>query len=201
MEEKKKRTTGVTGLDLPLAGGFPFGESIIVYGHPLSGVDHMARQFWNPEDSDDKGTYLMLDEMLSEEHPEGMIDGSKMTLSQILAKMDGSRIILDSLSTLILRDGTEKVLDFLRNHVRPMMKKTDANVMFTLYKDLHDESDIVLLMREADVFVELREQILGNEVERTFWIRKIKGLAVPQRVIPFLITEKGLELSTTSRVI
>jgi hypothetical protein len=74
----------------------------------------MARQFWNQEESEKPGSYIMLDEMLGEGYPEGMIDTSKMTLPQILKNMGGSRVIVDSLSTLILRDGTEKVLDFLR---------------------------------------------------------------------------------------
>ena len=197
MEKKEKRTTGVTGLDYPLDGGFPVGESIVVYAHPLSGLDLMARQFWRPEDSTDEGSYLMLDA----EPMEGMerLD-SKTPLEEIVKKMKGSRIIIDSLSTLILTHGRERALEFIKKDIKEVLS-SGSNVMFTLYKDLHSEEDIILLMRAADVFVELREQILGSEVERTFWIRKIRGQAVPQRVIPFLITEKGLELSTTSRVI
>ena len=169
----------------------------MVYAHPLSGLDLMARQFWRPEDSTDEGSYLMLDA----EPMEGMerLD-SKTPLEEIVKKMKGSRIIIDSLSTLILTHGRERALEFIKKDIKEVLS-SGSNVMFTLYKDLHSEEDIILLMRAADVFVELREQILGSEVERTFWIRKIRGQAVPQRVIPFLITEKGLELSTTSRVI
>lgn len=196
MDKKDKRTTGVTGLDYPLDGGFPVGESIIVYAHPLAGIDHMARQFWQPEDSGEEGTYLMLDaESLS-----GMMDARDMSLDEITGAMKGQRIIVDSLSTLILNHGRDRAIDFVKKDIKPVLSKK-SNVLFTLYKDLHKSEDIILIMRAADVFVELREQILGNEVERTFWIRKIRGQAVPQRVIPFLINEKGLELSTTSRVI
>jgi KaiC/GvpD/RAD55 family RecA-like ATPase len=205
VEKIERRTTGVTGLDFPLDGGFPIGTSIVVYGHPLSGVDLMAKQFWKPETSEEKeeGTYMILDEDPSE----GMIDVKDANLEKIVKKIEqvrdrkeGSRIIIDSLSTLIQKYGTEEVLAFIRNDIKETLIK-GPNVMFTLYEGLHKEEEMLLIMRAVDIFVQLREAILGNEVERTFWIRKIKGQRVPQRVVPFLITEKGLELSTTSRVV
>ncbi|MDD1677619.1 MAG: hypothetical protein LUO93_00350 [Methanomicrobiales archaeon] len=198
MAEKQRRTTGVTGLDFPLEGGFPFGTSIIVYGHPLSGVDLMAKQFWKPEtiEEQEEGVYMVLDEDPAEE----MIDAKELSLKEIAENMKGGRIIIDSLSRIMLKHGNDKSLDFMRKEVKVVLNK-GANVMLTLYKDLHKTEDLILLMRSADIFIELDEKIQGNEIERTFWIRKIKGQKVPQRVIPFLITEKGLELSTTSRVV
>ena len=205
MEKIERRTTGVTGLDFPLDGGFPVGTSIIVYGHPLSGVDLMAKQFWKPETSEEKeeGTYMILDEDPSK----GMIEAGEMDLQKIAKKIEqirdkkeGSRIIIDSLSTLIRKYGAEDILTFIRKDIKETLNK-GPNVMFTLYEGLHKEEELLLIMRAVDIFVQLRESILGNEVERTFWIRKIKGQKIPQRVVPFLITEKGLELSTTSRVI
>ncbi len=56
-------------------------------------------------------------------------------------------------------------------------------------------------MRAADVFISLRQQVHGNEFERTLAIEKLKGSDVPQRVIPYHIIAEGLELSTTSRVV
>jgi hypothetical protein len=42
--------------------------------------------------------------------------------------------------------------------------------------------------------------------DRDRWIpqtrfQKIKGAATPQRLLPFIITDKGIEASTTSRVV
>jgi KaiC/GvpD/RAD55 family RecA-like ATPase len=198
LDKKQRRTTGVTGLDFPLEGGFPTGTSIIVFGHPLSGVDLMARQFWKPENLEEKeeSVYMILDEDPIEE----MIDAKGFSLQDIAKHMRGSRIIIDSLSRIMLTHGNDKALSFMRGEVKDGLKK-GANVMLTLYKDLHKTEDLILLMRSADIFIELDERIQGNEIERTFWIRKIKGQKLPQRVIPFLITEKGLELSTTSRVV
>ena len=59
----------------------------------------------------------------------------------------------------------------------------------------------ILVMRAIDIVLELKEVIFMNEIERQLAVHKISGMAVPRRLIPFLITEKGIELSTTSRVV
>jgi hypothetical protein len=40
-----------------------------------------------------------------------------------------------------------------------------------------------------------------TEIERQLAVHRLKGSSVPKRLIPFNITEKGIELSTTSRVV
>ncbi len=193
---KKRRSTGIGGLDFLMDGGFPTGESIVVYGTPLTGVDLMARQFWQPPDSVEEGTYLITEGEPSEQ----MVDIRKTPIEKILPLMKGSRIVIDSLSGLILRDGIDRVLEFIRKDVHAVLEK-DANVMMILYSGVHPPLEEYLVMRATDIFVELRENILGNEIERTFVIHRIRGAAAPQRVTPFLISEKGLELSTTTRVV
>jgi hypothetical protein len=39
------------------------------------------------------------------------------------------------------------------------------------------------------------------DVERFLAVQKIKDSAVPTRLLPFIITDKGIEASTTSRVV
>jgi len=194
----EKRTTGISGLDFALDGGFPIGTSIIAYGSPKTGIDLMAKQFWKPESSSDEYSYFMLDQ-----NPEGdMIDirDENIKLSDIKGQIKGTRIVIDSLSSLIQRFKIKPVLKFIRDDVRPHLDR-GANMFFTLYPGMQEKDEEALVMRATDIFVELREQILGNEIERTFIIYRLKGMATPQRVIPYLITEKGLELSTTTRVV
>ncbi|MDH7593442.1 MAG: ATPase domain-containing protein [Methanomicrobiales archaeon] len=193
---KKRRSTGIGGLDFLMDGGFPSGESIVVYGTPLTGVDLMARQFWQPPDIQEAGSYLMLEG----EPIEGMIDARKIPLEELSRHMKGQRIVIDSLSRFIVKEGIERVLEFVKNDVRSILEN-DANVMMVLYSNVHPPMEEYLIMRATDIFVELRENILGNEIERTFVIHRIKGAAAPQRVTPFLISERGLELSTTTRVV
>ncbi len=56
-------------------------------------------------------------------------------------------------------------------------------------------------MRAADVVIEFKTDIHQSDIERTLAIQKIKGTAAPQRLLPFIITDNGIEASTTSRVV
>ena len=42
---------------------------------------------------------------------------------------------------------------------------------------------------------------MQTEIERTLAVHKIRDSAAPQRLLPFIITERGIEASTTSRVV
>jgi KaiC/GvpD/RAD55 family RecA-like ATPase len=75
------------------------------------------------------------------------------------------------------------------------------NILFIMYKGLHTPVEEMRLERAADICMELRQDIQGNEIVRSLAILKMQGGAVPDRLIPFLVTDKGLELSTTSRVV
>ena len=69
----RTQPTGVVGLDAHLEGGYPSDSVIIVIGTSLSGIDHIARQFWNVEEKG--GSYLMIDGELEE----GMVEARELT--------------------------------------------------------------------------------------------------------------------------
>jgi KaiC/GvpD/RAD55 family RecA-like ATPase len=56
-------------------------------------------------------------------------------------------------------------------------------------------------MRISDIVIEYKTQISQSDIERTLAVQKIKDAAAPQRLLPFIITDKGIEASTTSRVV
>lgn len=95
------------GLDQAMEGGFPTGTAIVVQGSPLTGIEHMARQFWNTEG--ETGVYLMLDT----EPEEGMTDARQMEPSAFPVLYTSNRIVVDSLSTVILKYGIEAGLECL----------------------------------------------------------------------------------------
>ncbi len=194
MAKDSRRSTGITGLDLAMEGGFPLGTTIVVQGSPLTGIDHMARQFWGMDSN--TGSYLMID---GEVEP-GMIAASGMTTDQLADLCKGDRIVIDSLSTLISSGGIDNALQFL-GKVKKDIAARNANIMFLIYPDLHSSQDEIRIMRIADVVIELKEVIFMNEIERQLAVHKIRRGQVPKRLIPFNITEKGIELSTTSRVV
>jgi KaiC/GvpD/RAD55 family RecA-like ATPase len=177
-----------------LEGGFPVGTTILVTGIPLSGVDLMARQFWQSEG--EEGTYIMFD---AEVEP-GMVSGAGLVPDDLIPLLKGKRLVVDSISTLILQHGIEAGVNLILR-ARDLVLSEKANIMFVHYPDVLPQTAELRIIRSADVVIELKEVIFMNEIERQLAVHKLKGMAVPRRLIPFLINEKGIELSTTSRVV
>jgi KaiC/GvpD/RAD55 family RecA-like ATPase len=191
----KRRSTGIVGLNLLLDGGFPEGTLIMLYGTPVAGVDLAAYQFWKG-DAAEEGTYLMNDGDVDV----GMIDATDMHPDLYLTQMAGKRIVVDSLSILIVKYGIDVALKFLR-HAREEMRKRNANMIFVVYTGIHQPIEMTRIMRAADVVIEFGSEIHQAEIERTMAVQKIKDSAAPQRLLPFNITVNGIEASTTSRVV
>ena len=190
----KKRSTGIIGLNLLLDGGFPEGSIIMVYGTPLAGVDLAAMQFWKVEG--EEGTYLMNDGDVET----GMVDAAELHPDMYLPQMIGGRIVIDSLSTIIIRYGIDTALKFLRV-AREEMRKRNANLVFVVYTHVHTPVEMTRIMRTADLVLEFKTEVHQSEIERTLAVHKIKDAAAPQRLLPFIITDRGIEASTTSRVV
>ena len=194
MADTTRRSTGIIGLDLALNGGLPPHAHVIVSGLPLSGLELLAEQFW--KSGEQEGTYLMLDAVPQE----GMTDARGMDPVALAGAMQGDRIVVDSLSTLIGKWGIDATTRFILDDTREVIER-GATIIYLLYTGLHSPVEEARVMRAADVFISLRQEIHGNEFERTLAIEKLRGANVPQRVIPYHIIAKGLELSTTSRVV
>jgi len=191
----KKRTTGIVGLNLLLDGGFPEGTLVMIYGTPLAGVDLAANQFWKAEGGEE-GTYLMNDGDIEI----GMIDATDMHPEMYLTQMAGGRIVVDSLSTIVIRYGIDGALKFLRL-AREEIRKRGANLVFVVYTGIHTPVEMTRIMRAADIVIEYKTDVHQSEIERTLAVHKIRDAAAPQRLLPFIITERGIEASTTSRVV
>lgn len=190
----KKRTTGIVGLNLLLDGGFSEGSVIMLYGTPLSGIDLAAQQFWKVEG--EEGAFLINDGDVEV----GMIDVSEMHPEMYLQQMIGGRIIVDSLSTIVVKYGIDSALKFIKT-AREEMKKRGANLMIIVYTGIHSPMEMTRIMKAADVVIEFKTDVHQAEIERTLAVHKIKDAAAPQRLLPFVITDKGIEASTTSRVV
>jgi KaiC/GvpD/RAD55 family RecA-like ATPase len=177
-----------------LDGGFPIGTTIMVYGNPLAGVDLAAMQFWKVDG--EEGTYLMNDGDVES----GMIDASELHPEMYMTQMAGGRIVVDSLSTIIIKYGIEEALKFLRL-AREEMRKRGSNIMFVVYSGIHEPVEMTRIMRAADIVIEFDSEVHQAEIERTLAVQKMKDGASPRRLLPFIITDNGIEASTTSRVV
>ena len=131
---------------------------------------------------------------------EGMIYARAMPAQDIFRGIGGKGLVVDSLSTLIMKDGIDQVLAGVVS-CRQVVQDVKDYAFFTLYRGLHAPYNEILLIRFCDVVIELHEELRGNEIIRALEIKKISGMQPPGRVLPFIVTEKGIELSTTSRVV
>ncbi len=104
MADTKSQIQDIAGLNLLLDGGFPNGTTIMIYGTPLAGVDLAASQFWKVDG--EEGTYMMNDGDVES----GMIDASELHPEMYMTQMAGGRIVVDSLSTIIIKYGIEEAL-------------------------------------------------------------------------------------------
>jgi KaiC/GvpD/RAD55 family RecA-like ATPase len=190
----KKRSTGIVGLNLLLEGGYPNGAIVMMYGTALSGVDIAAKQFWQVEG--EEGTYLMNDGEIEV----GMADATELHPEMYLPQMAGGRIVVDSLSTIVIKYGIDGALKFLAL-AREEVRKRGATLVFIVYTGIHTPVEMTRLMRAADIVMELRTETSQNEMQRFLAVQKIKDSAAPVRMLPFIITDKGIEASTTSRVV
>ncbi|MCJ7794835.1 MAG: hypothetical protein MUP10_03235 [Methanoregulaceae archaeon] len=190
----KKRSTGIVGLNLLIDGGYPEGTIIMLYGTPVSGIDIAAQQFWKVEG--EEGSYLITDG-----DPDiGMMDVSEHHPEMYLPQMVGGKIIVDSISPVIIKYGIDAALQFLKL-AREEIRTRNANLMFLVYTGIHSPMEMTRLMRVADIVIEFTTGMSQNDIERLIAVQKIKESAVPARLLPFNITDKGIEASTTSRVV
>lgn len=194
IESIERRSTGISGLDYQLGGGVPAGTSIVVYGNPLAGSDRLAKQFWHANDT--VATYLMLDSKMDD----GMVDAKDAKINDLASLMTSDRIIIDSLSTLIVRDGIDATIEFMTTGIQEVLEKR-GNILFILYEGLHTPIEQIRVERVADIFISMREEYHQNEIERKLIVHKIPYMDVPSRIYPFIIRDNGIELSTTARVV
>ena len=192
--EVRKRPTGIVGLNNLLEGGFFEGSLIMVHGTAVAGVDLAAQHFCHGHD-EEKGTYIIPEEIIEAAGPNSM-----MNPAMLLAQMGGARIVVDSLSAIIEEYGIDQTL-FLLSLMKDEIRRNKANLMFIVYSGVHSPMEMTRIMRVADVVIEFKTQVQQAEIARTLAVQKIKGGAVPRRLLPFIITESGIEASTTQRVV
>jgi KaiC/GvpD/RAD55 family RecA-like ATPase len=66
---------------------------------------------------------------------------------------------------------------------------------------MHDNIVENNLKNVCDGVIEFRMRERGSEIERSILIRKMRGMIPLNRTIPYNVTEKGIELETTTRVL
>jgi len=191
----KYLSSGIDGLDFQLGGGIPSGSLILLICDPLSGVEKLTKQFWKADESG-MSSYFMLDSAVEG----GMTDAKNISPGEIVNTMAGKWVVVDSISTMLVKYGIDEMIKFLAA-VSEKIKKDDGNVLLVMYPGIHSHFDEILVKRNCNTVFTLNVNLHGSEVERNLQVNKIGGLDLPKRVFPYNILDKGIELSTTGRVV
>jgi KaiC/GvpD/RAD55 family RecA-like ATPase len=82
-----------------------------------------------------------------------------------------------------------------------MGKATGAVHLLMMTSGMHEPIIENNMKHICDGVIEFRMKERGSEVERSILLRKMRGMIVPNRTISYVITTKGVELETTTRVL
>jgi KaiC/GvpD/RAD55 family RecA-like ATPase len=110
------------------------------------------------------------------------------------------RGVIDSISYFLRSYPLNNVVEAIEV-MSSVGKATGAIQMILMTSGMHDPITENNLRHICDGVIELRLREHGSEIERTIMIRKMRGMLVPNRTIPYVVTVRGIELETTTRVL
>ncbi|WP_292470248.1 ATPase domain-containing protein [Methanolobus sp.] len=110
------------------------------------------------------------------------------------------RGVIDSISYFLRAYNLNTVVDVIEM-ISSIGKATGSIHLVLMTSGMHDSITENTLRHICDGVIEFRIRERGSEIERNIMIRKMRGMLVPNRTISYMVTQKGIELETTTRVL
>ncbi len=129
----------------------------------------------------------------------------RMALSKHLEKISKQhvpqiRCVIDSLSSLFRTENPEEVID-LYEIIQMAARKYGGIYFFILDKGVHEEHLVNTLLYLADGIFDFTTRERGSELEHVMRIQKLRNMIFSTKLIPYIISEEGLVVETTERII
>ncbi len=129
------------------------------------------------------------------------IDSMGLLKATVTQKRENKyRGVVDSISYFLRAYNLNSVVDVIEM-VSSIGKATGAIHLILMTSGMHDSITENTLRHICDGVIEFRIKERGSEIERNIMIRKMRGMIVPNRTISYMVTQKGIELETTTRVL
>ncbi|MDG6244562.1 MAG: ATPase domain-containing protein [Methanolobus sp.] len=129
------------------------------------------------------------------------IDSMGLLKATVTQKRDDKyRGVIDSISYFLRAYNLNTVVEVIEM-VSSIGKATGAIHLVMMTSGMHDSVTENTLRHICDGVIEFRIKERGSEIERNILIRKMRGMIVPNRTISYMVTQKGIELETTTRVL
>lgn len=110
------------------------------------------------------------------------------------------RCVIDSLSSLMRTENAEDVID-LFEIIQTTARRYGGIYFFILDQGVHEEHFVNTLLYLADGIFEFSTRERGSELEHTMRIQKLRNMIFSTKLIPYIISEEGLVVETTERII
>jgi flagellar protein FlaH len=210
--------TGISGLDEFLLGGLPSNVFILI-GPPGSGIEVFARQIAYTGAEQSEVTYCTVartaesvrEEMtdygwniLSQEKAEAwkFVNLSQVTSISplILNEMkQNRRIVVDSLSELLLTHKLEEVIELINAMAAQNMESQELHFLL-LTEGMHDSQVETSLQHFADGIINFNLNWEAEASSRRIMLKKMRGAMVPLRSLPYIIRKTGFMIETAIRI-
>lgn len=201
-------------------GGLKEGEEVYYFSseHPINEIVEDMKNFgWDIEDYIDNNQMDFIDayslrfynvlpkhlsiDLSAKDFIKQNIDAMNLLKSVVNEpRKERYRGVIDSISFFLRAYELNNVVEAIEV-ISSIGKATNAVQLVLMTSGTHDPIVENTMKDICDGVIEFRMKERGSEVERSILIRKMRGMIPPSKTISYNITNKGIELETTTRVL
>jgi KaiC/GvpD/RAD55 family RecA-like ATPase len=222
--------TGIVPFDVQLEGGIPGGTVLLILEEPGAGGDvfsyHFAVEgtksgekviYFSTDDyEDDVKRFLRVYFDQYKEFPVLSFKGQKKDEARVhvkrafhdaIGRLKGilrndryDRTIINNLVYFFSKYSYEDVVSMIE-FLSDVCKENDSVSVLLMTKGMVDDKQETALKHYCDGVVELSLRETENEIQRRLKFLKLEGVVVPRIVLRYDITNKGIRMESTIRVL
>ncbi len=168
-------------------------EEMTVFGWEVEAL--IRKGYWNFIDA-----YTpRINTLLMQKQPLITQDLMVQVRSHLLPNLqDGDAIIIDSLSDLLISQGSETTLELLEI-LSSLMRTKNGIAFLPLLPDLHDRQTTFMISHQSDTVVEFAVEERSLEGKIIFW--KMRRARLQPMFLPLSIKERGIVVETFRRIL
>jgi KaiC/GvpD/RAD55 family RecA-like ATPase len=222
--------TGIVPFDVQLEGGIPGGTVLLILEEPGAGGDvfsyHFAVEgaksgekviYFSTDDyEDDVKRFLRVYFDQYKEFPVLSFKGQKKDEARVhvkrafhdaIGRLKGilrderyDRMIINNLVYFFSKYSYEDVVSMIE-FLSDVCKENDSVSVLLMTKGMVDDKQETALKHYCDGVVELSLRETENEIQRRLKFLKLEGVVVPRIVLRYDITNRGIRMESTIRVL
>jgi KaiC/GvpD/RAD55 family RecA-like ATPase len=210
--------TGIAGLDEFLTGGLP-PKVLLLISLPGSGNETFARQvafslakqvpvtYFTENEKSDMIKNDMIDYNWDTTPFEANGNWKFKTLTKTIDLTEAiteemrlhRSVIVDSLSEVLLSHKFQEVNSLLENMAR-QNRESDQCHLLLLTEGMQDSKAEIAMQHFAEGVIEFVTSTAADTLQNDLVIKKMRGIFVPQRKLPYRISKKGFVIETATRI-